>query len=40
MLGYDVVKGAVLASQVFKTNVRASNGVIHVISAVLIPPGA
>jgi uncharacterized surface protein with fasciclin (FAS1) repeats len=27
-------------AKVIKTNVRASNGVIHVINEVLLPPGA
>ena len=27
-------------AKVIKTNVKASNGVIHVINAVLLPPGA
>jgi uncharacterized surface protein with fasciclin (FAS1) repeats len=28
------------SAKVIKTNVKASNGVIHVINAVLLPPGA
>jgi uncharacterized surface protein with fasciclin (FAS1) repeats len=38
ILTYHVVSGTVLAEDVVAVDVLASNGVIHVIDAVILPP--